>query len=483
MATSEPSTALIKRSTDNALMPPPPPPKRIKRPRNVLDEDEYTDALSHIIARDFFPGLLESQTQQEYLDALESKDNDWIVSAGQRLTQLMTPGPDGRRVRGRRGVFMTPIKNEGTGGETPRGYGGATPRGFGGETPRGFGGETPSSVAGSEYSTASTKTEKRKDIDTANLSLSAFQTKYTSEDNESFNGLLDKQNLKRRDKYGFLWNNNKIPAPRQIAHRAREAKLLAANGAPDKRLALTTGADDTRPAKPDSWKHRPDNELMFGPSSVEDEFETVAQKAEAESRAGPKSVVYDNTRLPPPALPQQPEVPPSPSFSAIQDAMAGRLRNATSEVGYTGNETPRVNGYAFVDEEESENIPQPASTGPSYRDLLAGQTADATPNPFKIKENRAREDLHHRMVEKVSKGKRTVKSDVGKTPLSGYLSSPVPGKIAAALGRTPVGEGLTPAAQKLFDRVGRTPKAGNGNSGVGSGLRNMWTPTPKRKGN
>src|ERR1700761_7666776 len=79
------STAVARKSTDTQLMAPPSRPKRIKRPKNVLDEDTYTEALSQITARDFFPGLLESETQQEYLDALESRDEAWISSAGRRL--------------------------------------------------------------------------------------------------------------------------------------------------------------------------------------------------------------------------------------------------------------------------------------------------------------------------------------------------------------------------------------------------------------
>ncbi|TKA75403.1 hypothetical protein B0A55_05790 [Friedmanniomyces simplex] len=45
------TTALTKRSADTLLMPPPPLPKRQKRPPKVLDEDVYSDALSHIIFR------------------------------------------------------------------------------------------------------------------------------------------------------------------------------------------------------------------------------------------------------------------------------------------------------------------------------------------------------------------------------------------------------------------------------------------------
>ncbi|KAL2052660.1 hypothetical protein ABVK25_007220 [Lepraria finkii] len=180
MATPSQSKALAKRSLDTSLMPPPPPPKRIKRPAKVLDEDDYTDALSHIIARDFFPGLLETESKQEYIDALDSQDHKWIAEAGKKLTEVMTPGPDGRRLRGRRGTSMTPVSEL---------------YGRGGETPKAWQGDTPMSVVSTASTTTSTKPEKT-EIDT-NMSLSAFQQKYTSEDNESFYKLLDKQNQKK----------------------------------------------------------------------------------------------------------------------------------------------------------------------------------------------------------------------------------------------------------------------------------------------
>ena len=77
-------------------MPPPPAPKRIKRPSVVLDEDTYVSAVSHIIRRDFFPGLAEADAQREYLNAVESKDRSWIREAGKKLTQVMTPVPSGQ---------------------------------------------------------------------------------------------------------------------------------------------------------------------------------------------------------------------------------------------------------------------------------------------------------------------------------------------------------------------------------------------------
>ncbi|ERF74716.1 hypothetical protein EPUS_04885 [Endocarpon pusillum Z07020] len=419
-STAMSSTALTKRQLPScsALMGPPPAPKRIKRPPKVLDEDDYTDALSEIIARDYFPGLLESKTQQEYLTALESNNPAWIADAGAKLREVMTPGPptrSGNARAARNSRFNTPLPNS----STPR-YGatyGATPRGFTGD-------ETPaSSIAEIEDASTTQKPE----IDTSTLSLSAFQSKYTSEDNESFNALLDKQNYKRRKKHAYLWApDQRIPSARQIAHRNREAKLLTQkveDEAAGKALVpITVGGSADKPCQPDAWKiKKPDNTFMFPPSSVdEDGLETVAETKERGSRAGPKGVVHANTRFPAPALHNEhaASVPSSPSLSAIRDAIAGNPRLSASEIQDTGagsgGETPRVNGYAFVDEDEPENIPLPEETqSPSYRDLLAGQVGDATPNPFKIGEVRKREELHHRMVERESKKKRINSNQVG----------------------------------------------------------------------
>ncbi|KAI9677508.1 MAG: hypothetical protein M1817_006462 [Caeruleum heppii] len=459
--TSSPSTqALVRRSTDTELMPPP-PTKRIKRPPKVLDEDTYTDAISEIIARDFFPGLLETRTQQEYLDALESADLQWISSAGRRLTEVMTPGPR----RGRPGTSM------------------ATPGGPM-ETPRGYGGDTPMSVISdvSTTSTATTATQKP-EVD-LNMSLDNFQAKYTSEDNESFNNLLDKQNNKRAQRYAWMWAGNKIPAPRQIKQREREQRLLKARAEQEEvdsgRQLQSIEPADERKARPDGWKAKPDNQFMFAPDSVEDTFETVHQKAEKESRAPPRGVAYNNTRLS--SLPQQadPTIPPSPSLSAVQDAIAGHPRPSASEPDLTGGETPRVNGYAFVDDEPTpselgEDTPSPTLLGPG----------DATPNPFKIKESSKRESLHLRMVDRVAKKHRPVSRtpsgnlSVSSTPVPKFMSSP-----------RVTGSELTPAGQTLWSKIA-TPRKGSGGMGIfegrsrrsgesrESGLKFGWTPTPR----
>lgn len=441
--------ALAKRSLDNSLMPPPPPPKRIKRPAKVLDEDDYADALSHIIARDFFPGLLEIESKQDYLNALDSQDHEWIAAAGRKLTEVMTPGPDGRRLRGRRGTSMTPASGL---------------YGRGGETPKVWQGETPMTIVSAAESTASTQAN-RPEVD-MNMSLSAFQQRYTSEDNESFYKLLDKQNLKRAERYSWMWAGNKIPAARQIAHRKRERLLAedkASKSSENGKELATIETRDTRKAMPDSWPSRPDNPFMFAPGSVEDTVQTVAQKNEETSRAPPRAVIYDNTRIAPTGNTESStDIPPSPSLSAVQDAIAGRPRPSASEASFNGASTPRVNGYAFVDSE-----PEPAPSAESHSSLLLGG-GDNTPNPFKLHESSKREALHHRMVDKFAKGKRAAggkREGELKTPVPRFASSPRIGK-----------GGMTPAAQNLMSKIGGTGTTPwKGKTPRKSGLREGWT--------
>lgn len=444
---SHASSALVrKRASEMALMPPPPPAKKIKRPKKVIDEETYTDALSKIIARDFFPGLLESETQQEYLDALESKDKSWINNASRRLKQVMTPR---RQQRLKRPVQVsTPLP----GGQTPVGYAGDTPM-------------TTVSIAPSVV-------DDTPQIDT-NMSLGAFQAKYTSEDNESFYKLLDKQNQKRAEKYGWLWRGNKLPSKQELAQMEVKARLIASgrnlkdDGFERDRLAIEDS--DDRPAMPDTWKAKPRNALMFAPDGVDDEVPyTQASRAQEASRAPPKTIVYENTRMPGPAIAQEPSRPPSPTLSAVRDAIAGRPRAGDRDSTFAeGNETPRVNGYAFVDDED----PEESAAEVPVINLGPG---DETPNPFKFQDQRKREGLHHRMVDRIAQSKRTsakigMVGNVDKTPVPKFPNSP---RVSGA---------LTPAAQRLWSRIGgsgrdadKTPFPGTVTPrSRGSGLKNM----------
>lgn len=486
--TSQSMTVAKRKASDALVMPPPPLPlmKRQKRPAKVLDEDVYNSAVSHIIARDFFPGLLEAEAQEDYLNALDSNDSAWIREAGRRVKDVMTPGPEQRRMR-RAGTRLGKAFSASV-----------TPRGYAGETPR-------TERAESHFAAEEPDGEGRKERVDVNMSIRDFQAKYTSEDNESFNALLDKQNTKRAEKYAFLAQGNKIPTARQIAYRERQQQLIESgrsttalirtNAAGEKLRALApdggpSAALDARPASLDSFPNRQGarNHFMFGPDGLEDSGSTEAQQREATSTAPPKSVSYASTRLPGPVSTSSAAVPQSPSLSAIDAAIAGRPRPTETESGYPGAETPRVNGYAFVDAE-----PTPSELGLPVDDAeaeaaereeimaLMPKAESGAPNPFRINERSAREDLRDRLVEKSDAARRKGGAGgglrvaelrrLGITPGGGR--TPTPRFTSAPKGSGKAG--MTPAARMLANSLTPVRRA------AAFEQRNAWTPTPRVK--
>src|SRR5436190_2367071 len=168
------SMALQKRNADSALMPPPPPPKRLKRPPKTLTEEDYTSAITTIIERDFYPNLPEMRNQTRYLDAVEEGNPIRIATAARRLT---TP-------------FSKPGPNDG------------------------------------EEEDEEDRKERILRDDVKGMRLDMFQAKYTSEDNESFNAVLDSQNAKTREKYAWRVNGNKKLSKQQFAIEQKKILLL-----------------------------------------------------------------------------------------------------------------------------------------------------------------------------------------------------------------------------------------------------------------
>jgi protein DGCR14 len=458
-------------------MAPPPAPKRIKRPAIVLDEDTYTSAVAHIIRRDFFPGLAETDAQREYLNALESKNNSWIREAGKKLTDVMTPVPTRQRKK------MPQVSSS---------FGGATPIRRRGETPSVWGGDTPLTNAGTEADEEEEDQQPEVDL---TLSLSAFQAKYISEDTESFSKIIDRQNAARFAKNDWVRNGNMYPSKQRIA---QQKVIEAANSKPSISTSTSTAVTlrpsqnlAERPASFNTHKHAPFNTLMFGPDSIEDWATTRSQIAESASLAPPKAVLHHNTRLP---VPDADELkrPPSPTMSEARDAIAGRPRLSQSEGGYTGNETPRVNGYAFVDAQAPDPEDYDDDDDDAPTDLLERFGAKADPSPFTINDPQRREKLHHKMVDRIG-GQKSGKERVG-TGASGaglasfandtprFLTAPTPRPGITPGMKKNVGN-LTPAAQRLFEKVGGGTPRGTGAGGFGGGragaMGREWTPTPK----
>jgi protein DGCR14 len=187
-------------------------PERSLNRQIVLEEDEYTEALSHVIARDFFPSLVHLDATNEYLDALRSRDPHLIGASVRRLEQVAATPLESTR---RRLQAQTPSR-------TPFGYTAQTPI-----HSRSENGEPQ---------------QKRARYDT-NMSLDEFQARYTSEDNSSFTQILDQENKSRREKYGWAWEaQRKVEKQRDRMIEQRKQALIEAPAVPGVRGTFTIEA-------------------------------------------------------------------------------------------------------------------------------------------------------------------------------------------------------------------------------------------------
>lgn len=185
-----------------------PLPRSLNR-QVVLEEDEYTKALSHIIARDFFPSLVHLDATNNYLDALRSEDPQLINASVRQLRDLATPSTS------RNIPLQTPS-------QTPWATGPS---------------DTP--IRPSDESERPFK-KPRYAVD---MSLDSFQARYTSEDNSSFTQILDEENQKRRERYGWAWDAQKrVEAQRDKMIAARERMLIEPSSAPGIREKLVIEA-------------------------------------------------------------------------------------------------------------------------------------------------------------------------------------------------------------------------------------------------
>jgi protein DGCR14 len=157
--------------------------------QHILDEDEYTEALSRIIARDFFPSLVHLDATNHYLDALQSRDPHLIDASVRRLQEINTPAVNR--------PFQSPS-------------------------------QTPYGALPSETPTRGEPHPKRPRFE-KDLSLDDFQAKYTSEDNSSFTQILDEENRKRKERWAWAWDAQKrVEEQRYRMVEGREKRLLEA---------------------------------------------------------------------------------------------------------------------------------------------------------------------------------------------------------------------------------------------------------------
>uniref|UniRef100_A0A8D2LB24 Ess-2 splicing factor homolog n=2 Tax=Varanus komodoensis TaxID=61221 RepID=A0A8D2LB24_VARKO len=282
-------------------------------------------------------------------------------------------------------------------------------------------------------------------------SLDNFLAKHTSEDNASFEQIMEVAEEKEKARHSWLYEAEE-------AYSQRHREQLALPSA-EEQQALTSGK-----AGVETWEYKARNSLMYYPPGVPEEEEDVFKK--------PREVVHRNTRFLKDPFSQ------AVSKSQLQQAAALNAQYKQGKVGPDGKElipqeSPKVNGYGFV------ATPSPA---PGVNDSplmtwgeiestplrLEGSDTpyvDRTPGPaFKILEPGRRERLGLKMANEAAAKNRAKKQEALRR-VTENLASLTPKGLSPA---------MTPAMQRLVNRTASkfTDKA----------LRASYTPSPAHLG-
>ncbi|KAI8140675.1 nuclear protein DGCR14 [Fennellomyces sp. T-0311] len=386
----------------------------------VLDEDTYTEALSSIIERDFFPHLSKLKAQQNYLQAQQSGTLADLEKASKALHRLERT-PSARRNTEARSTVRSTTRSTTESDKTSN-------------TPLNY------------YNQDAVDLDDRVNLD---LSLDQFQTLYTSEDNASFTEVLEKTNAKRREKYKWLLDKEAAP---MITGEERKMIEYA-----------------TSPAV---WKYTAKNALMYIPEGTGQSYLN-----EVESRAPAKAIEYSNTQF---AIPQ---VPSRSKIATPQNGAAQTPWKDLCGIGEDGESidtdvNSNYRGYRLVDSTPTltpSRAGTPLMTWGSIEGtpmLISG--SDTPGRRFSLPKVSKREELGMKLSEKASRAHRKRANDrvtKGTPRLGAGLMSPAAQHLlrrntpqtsafgdalrSSYGGSTPRGS-RTPGATPLF-RAGATP--------------------------
>lgn len=159
-------------------------------------------------------------------------------------------------------------------------------------------------------------------------SLDSFLDTYTSEDNQSFQEIIEAADRKLREKYSVLFD----------AEKTSEEQHQQALTLPDIRDQFMLPPSKTI----DTWTYKNQNAVMYTPDGWQ-----LTKDEQIEMAKNKQEIVRTNTRL------QFNPFDESQNKQFIHDAAKATAKNLGDKVGFDGNtievgQTPQVRGFSFV---------------------------------------------------------------------------------------------------------------------------------------
>lgn len=381
--------------------------------KKILEEEEYLSILEKIVERDFYPELEKLRLRTSYLDALESNDVEKL-----RQVQLALEGS---------GSSTQCSSLEDT--------------------------DAIEKADGSNILLSST-----------NETLDTFLAKNTSEDNASFDKIMEATREKRKLLRDWMYYGNQM----LTLEESKNGNNLQSNKGKSKCIT------DKIPKRTEMWPYVVKNNLMYNPAGLE-----LTEEEREKKKLDSKQIIHSNTRF------QSDPFNTVAYQTSMQNALEerDRLCKITKKVGVDGqlentsssNAVEKLAEYDYVDTPS----PQP---GVDASPLMTWGAIEGTPlhiantpshlsqgPKFKIHEIQPREQIAISLADKVGKRYREERKKALAVATSSIFSpknTPRNGsRTAERLSK------LTPAAQKLVRNATSSTR-------TDQSLRASYTPTP-----